>query len=250
MRNKSANNQKALLTALALNLVISLAGCDFLPAGGGAADTPAPDAAAAESVSAETEAPAAPEATPEQPAQAVDWSGIYCDFLLGGGYLTSGQTYEGEYARFGLYDLDQNGVPELFATRGAFTMMDHEQYVYTIENNAVRFVGNAGMYETGFEYVYDSRYPGLFNTWIHTGSGGVSYLTLVNGVYRETQVLEFQDGMEYTYTQLTDDDALYQFARDLYQTYSDLDPSKGGHLPMYTISEIESMGWDAFAGSF
>ena len=69
MRNKSANNQKALLTALALILVISLAGCDFLPAGGGAADTPAPDAAAAESVSAETEAPAAPEATPEQPAQ-------------------------------------------------------------------------------------------------------------------------------------------------------------------------------------
>lgn len=248
--------ETVILTALIL-VISLLAGCAFLPTDGGAADTPAPEAAAAESASAEAEASAASEApevpeAPQEPAAAapVKWSGIYRDFLLGGGYLVSGQTYEEGNPRFGIYDLDHNGVPELFATRGAMALANTEQYVYTIENNAVRFLGNAGHYESGFEYVKDARYPGLFNIWFHGGSGGVSYLAMVNGAYKETPVMEFQDGMEYTYTQLTDDDALYQFARDFYQPYSDVDPAKGGHLPMYTISEIESMGWDAFAGGF
>lgn len=245
--------ETAILTALIL-VISLLAGCAFLPTGGGTADTPAPEAVAAESASTETEAPAASEApeAPQEPAAAapVDWSGIYRDFLLGGGYLASGQAYDDGNPRFGLYDLDQNGIPELLATRGALAMVDNTQYVYTIENNAVRFLGTAGMYETGFEYVYDARYPGLFNTWVHTGSGGVSYLTLVNGVYQETQVLEYHDGMEFTYTQLTDDDALYQFARAFYHGYGEIDPAAGDHLPMYPIPDIQSMGWDAFAGAF
>lgn len=239
---------------LALMLLVALlAGCSFLSSGSSTADTPAPEKTAEQSSAAvpeQTRAPAAPEAPQEPAVKPVDWSGIYRDFLLGGGYLTSGQTYDDGNPRFGLYDLDQNGVPELLATRGALAMVDHEQYVYTIENNAVRFLGTAGMYETGFDYAYDSRYPGLFNTWVHTGSGGVSYLTLVNGVYKETEVLEYHDGAEFTYTQLTDDDALYQFARSFYYGYGEINPSDGNRLPMYPISDIESMGWDTFAGSF
>ena len=112
---------------LALMLLAALlAGCSFQSSGGSTADTPAPEK------TAEQSSAAVPEAPQEPAVESVDWSGIYRDFLLGGGYLTSGQTYDDGNPRFGLYDLDQNGVPELLATRGALAMADHEQYSHVI----------------------------------------------------------------------------------------------------------------------
>lgn len=258
---------------LALTLLFALlAGCAFLPSGGNAADTPAPEETAQASASAETEAPAAseaPEAPPQPAAETADWSAAYREFVLNGGFLSSGQEYGGKLlgeagqsydnVRFALYDLDRSGVPELLAQKGGMIRLEMCQYVYTFEDGAVRFLGRVGAYEDGYALAPDSEYHGLFNIWMQMGCGDCSYVTVENGELQVTKVYSFEPNTNgsdptnnFLFTQVTEDDTLCQLAMKVYAPYHS---SMGSHenenrLPMYTIDEISGMGWDAFAGDF
>ena len=202
-----------------------------------------------------------------------DWSVAYREFVLNGGFLSSGQEYGGmsfggtepsyEYVQFGLYDLDRNGVPELLAEKGATSRAAMSQYVYTFENGAVRFLGHVGAYETGYEFAPDSDYHGLFNIWMQMGCGDCSYVTVENGELQVTTVYSYQENVDrsdpnnpvwdgFLFTQVTEDDALYQLAMEVFEPYHNNsgDQILENGLPMYTIEEINGMGWNAFAGAF
>lgn len=203
----------------------------------------------------------------EQPA----WSEIYRHFVLDAGFMESGkafgytesgtppETYY-DHVRFGLHDLNGDGIPELIAYRGAVARGEQAKYVYTFSNDQLEFLGNFGAYEGDCLYVPSSSYTGLFDEWMQMGTGAADYITYEDGQYQEITVYEwhllderYADSRQYE--QKTSDGALYQTARNVIQAYNDAGYNAQNSnypyvLPVYTVSEIDSMGWEAFIDEF
>ena len=201
----------------------------------------------------------------------MDWSEAYKEFILGGGFQSSGQEYgyteygssviKYDYTEFGLYDLDQNGVPELIAYRGASSRVNMRKYVYTFKNDAVQYLGRFGAYETPSCFAPSSAYSGLFDTWMQMGSGDCSYITIENGVYSQSTVYSYKEKIDYTdptnpqfagyeYTQKTTDNDLFKTARDIYDAYVIYNNDYPYIVPMYTVSQISDMSWRGFIDQY
>ena len=197
-----------------------------------------------------------------------DWNKAYQQFILEGEYKFCeqefGYSYDGEtithyeYVEFGLYDLDRNGIPELIAYRGSLSRAGQRIYTYTYIDGKVSYLGTIGAYETACLYARGSEYRGLFNRWIQQGFSECQYITIEDGQYKEIRVFgvnyntNLTGSTEPVYRQDTSDNNLYQLARSLYEEYDnagydDQYNSKFENIfPTYTVSEIASMGWDAF----
>ena len=150
-----------------------------------------------------------------------DWSSQYERFILNQEYLQIGRSFNSDaytQPRFSLYDLDQNGVPELFAYNGGPSLAASTDYVFTHESWGVNYIGNVGYRACELYYYAGSPFPGVF-----CSDGN-------NGVIRTT------------YYEMSDDGILSQ---DLGESAA----SPGGtqrFLPFYTLDEIRSMGWNSF----
>ncbi len=150
-----------------------------------------------------------------------DWSSQYESFVLNQEYLQSGLNFNSDaytQPRFGLFDLDQNGVPELFAYNGGPSLAASTDYVFTYESWGVNYIGNVGYRGCELYYYEGSTYSGLF-----CSDGN-------NGVLRTTYY-ELRDG------NIT--------SRDIQEIGANLDSTQR-ILPFFTIDEIRNMGWDAF----
>ena len=175
------------------------------------------------------------------------WSELYRTFVMDGRYLELGQRYELEEIpywdpiMFALYDMDGDGIPELFIFNGGLSMAERTNYVYTLSGNYVVYAGAAGFRESVLTYIADTRYPGVFcedgnmgyyRTYYYYFSDGVVQIEFVSAIeYEDTSAMD-----EYTETRETEDEALY-------------DASKTTHerLQFYSLAEIQSMTWDEFA---
>lgn len=183
------------------------------------------------------------------------WSEAFYSFALGNKYTISGQIY-GTYAsiRFGLHDLDGDGVPELIAFNGGPSgMAGMTNYVYAYRNGKVTYLGDAGFRIGEFVYASGSGYPGLYFQSGNSGYYPGYYYTVQNGRLKEELVLEtrerFQDDYITLYdTQKTSDNTLYGLFSGLFtENYDDWLSKRGrAEMSMLTIAELRIKGWDNF----
>ena len=176
----------------------------------------------------------------EEPA----WSAAYREFVLNDGFLSSEDLYgslsDYSFVKFGLYDLNRDGIFELIAHSGTGKV----KYIYTFEDNMLKRIGSLA-YELPCRYLPDSQYPGLFNFGGDTGMYSSTYVIMENGILQETEIYGVLYRMNDTtrYPQ-TDDEALYQTA------ISVCEQEEGEELSVYTIEEIRSMGWESFIAQY
>ena len=180
------------------------------------------------------------------------WSEAYKDFVMNKVYAGIGEPdyYIGEFhepIRFALYDLDNDGIPELFAYNGEGSTAGNSYNVYTFKNNKMKKVGDLGERELFIHYDPAKRYPGLVES---EGSMGVYYTEY--WYMENNQIKSEMLGQESYYshgddeepdfdnppvvTQETADSELYNWAMN--EAKED--------LVTYTYDEISKMGWEGF----
>lgn len=175
-----------------------------------------------------------------------DWNNTYKQFVLNKQYEKTKQNYRTSNTsriKFGLHDMDGDGVPELIIHNGATNEADMNNYVYIYKNTSASYVGIAGSGQSEFTFSSGSGFPGLF--WA-SGTAGYYpgyYYYIKNNVIKDELVAEekveyYKGRMDYIKNQATDDD-------DLYYAYRNADST----LEMFSLSEINSMGWDNFVSS-
>ena len=170
------------------------------------------------------------------------WDTVYGHFILDGTYLTMTDPAFFKEApdtiRFGLYDLDADGFPELIAYNGCENMAGATNYVFTCKNGQLSYVGDVGFRGSVLRYYPTSNYHGLFCT---DGNNGliisICYDMQDGQIIQETVMEEDYnvsgpDG-DPQITQITENDDLYTAL--LTQTPVTLD--------MFTVSEIRDIGW-------
>ena len=151
----------------------------------------------------------------ETPASA-QWSSAYRNFVIGGEYRRSGQTWYQTAPAFALHDLDGDGMPELLARNNAPDRAEQTAYVYTVGDDGVSYAGSAGVRGPAERFAPGSGYPGLS---AYDGEKG-TYYSIKNG--------------QVTAQALTDPGIAEAFG------------PKGADLTFCSGQEILEMGWDAF----
>ena len=103
---------------------------------------------------------------PAYAAENISWDTAYKEFILDGNYLYEEDpafyTETPELIRFGLYDLDKDGFPELIAYNGCEYMAGAANYVYTCKDGQVSYIGDAGFRGSVLQYYPTSDFSGLF----------------------------------------------------------------------------------------
>ncbi len=179
-------------------------------------------------------------------AGGTDWQDACHDFILDGGYRSSGQNYNFDEApSFALYDLDGDGVPELLAYNGAGNHAEGSVYAYAFRDGTCVYAGDVrgDIYSDGFYHYDDPRYPGLVLVTGGMGYYHSVYYTLKDGRIVMEDVADYGEdynvrtGKSVPYDRrLTDDKALYTLTR------SEAGRSYVSFLPAAILD------WDAFAG--
>jgi hypothetical protein len=180
--------------------------------------------------------------TPQPPGRYDPWVDAYRRFITDREYLSAspGQYLNDEPHRFGLYDMDGSGIPELLIYNGDTSHGGSACIVYSYVNGGIREIGRTGSAwpegYSGLTGAGSSRYPGLF--WNDAGTGLVwteYYTVRDNAVVSETvKACEWETGE----IQIrTDDDELYSLNESAYKI----------PLEMYTYEEITAMDWFAYA---
>ena len=165
-----------------------------------------------------------------------DWSEAYQTFVMEEGYLSSGGFVN--YQMFGLHDMDNNGIPELLISIGAYGGAMDINTAYTYTGGRVVSLGTVG----GVSYsLSDSRYPGLYSEINRMGYHSESYYYVKEGaIHTEIVLLEeqvFEDnGISWVEKSRTEDTALYNACKAGIITI----------IKQYTLSEIRGMTWDVF----
>lgn len=171
----------------------------------------------------------------------ISWSDVYAAFVLGREHLS----YEikldfaaegGNPPTFSLYDLGNDGTPELLITNGyAPGDSKAKTYIFTAYNRDTVLKGSIG---SGPYFYTGAEYRGLFcNDWEGTSHMTV-YYDLYDGVLLSQAVRTFamQPDQTQLSTQMTFDNELYAWAKDGVPT----------SLPFYSYDQIMAMGWDGF----
>ncbi len=175
------------------------------------------------------------------------WSDAYFDFVLNGNYLRETDpaffdtdpsfSYDTEIS-FAIFDMDLNGTPELIAFNGCDYMADSTCYVYTFHGGSMEYIGSVGFRDCTMTYYRDATYPGLFCRSGNMGYLMTVYYTVQNGRIHTENVLTENNNPDADppLTRDTQDEVLYNKAlNEARET-----------LTMYTIPQIQYMGWNEF----
>lgn len=172
-----------------------------------------------------------------------EWSDTFRQFVLNREYENTKQNYKTatvERVKFGLHDMDGNGIPELIIHNGAAKESDMNNYVYYDKNGSSTYAGTAGSGRGEFKFTAGTGFSGLF--WSSGNDGyypGYYYNMENNSVMNELvgeDKAEYINGqMVYVKSRRTDNEELYRAYRDSDSTFK-----------MFTLSEINSIGWDGF----
>ena len=119
-------------------------------------------------------------------AEDPSWSEVYASYVFDGTFLSSTEpeffTDEPELIKFGLYDMDLDGIPELIAYDGCGYMAGATNYVFTCKNGKPAYIGDAGFRGSVLYYFDTGRYPGLFCTDGNMGYIETFYYEIRNGL--------------------------------------------------------------------
>lgn len=180
------------------------------------------------------------------------WSEAYKDFVMNKVYAGIGEPdyYIGEFhepIKFALYDLDNDGIPELFAYNGEGSTAGNSYNVYTYKNNKMKKVGDLGERELFIHYDPAKRYPGLVES---EGSMGVYYTEY--WYMENNQIKSEMLGQESYYSHGDDEEPDFDNPPVLTQETADselynwaMNEAKED-LVTYTYDEISKMGWEEF----
>ena len=170
------------------------------------------------------------------------WSTAYESFILNEEYLSwTGPEFfkdDPDTIRFGLYDLDMDGFPELVAYNGCPYMAGACNYIFTCRNGQITYVGNAGYRGSVLQYYPTSDYHGLF-----CNDGNMGFFITTYYEMAEDQILP-ETVMEQDYNVMTEDGnpTVNQVTENtsLFLVPQTENPVT---LQMFTASAIRAMGW-------
>lgn len=174
------------------------------------------------------------------------WSQAYQDFVINEKFLTIVVGYNSP-SRWGnevgnhviLYDMDVDSVPELLIYNGYDNRHDGRYYAYTYADGQVTYIGLMDGF-FGIKYNPNSRLTGIWSYWTLAGADPDDYSYYWKEGNHLQRELVYSQEFNSTYKkQLTSDKELYNefVSVDYYTLPSPYEIS---------ISEIRSVGWDAF----
>lgn len=179
---------------------------------------------------------------------APDWSSAYKDFILSGDYLTAFDYEQVNRAPAGgwgnmseksaaLYDMDQDGTPELFIYNGDISQICCIDYIYTFYEGGIKLLGSCG---ANPRYFPNTSYPGICSAFQSSGAGSRSYVTKSGLDLPSEVVYSYDNSAGGDIEKRTEDDTLFH-----------LFLNGGGEPILHTaLSQIELGGWDAFGKDF
>ena len=173
------------------------------------------------------------------------FSEILADFIGEERYLMNGeaQYLEEEEIRIGLYDMNADGVPELFVTNGSASFTNRFVHVYGFEDDAFHYLDDAGFRECLLYTAPGSGYPGVFCQGGDSGFIMEYYYTLEeDGSIKSELVASFEDT---SFKVESHDDQVVTQDEKLYEAWLQAWPREdnpGHYLPMFTSEELENSG--------
>lgn len=167
------------------------------------------------------------------------WSAAYKDFVLSTKFMDSSYPYDCDSEPWGaevansisLYDMDADGVPELFITNGFGGKIVMRTYTYT--NGRIEYIGNAPI---GFcFYSPQSEFTGV---WSSVSFDGLfyTYYYYKDGNQIKNALVKTDDGLGGNVVRVSGYTGLFEAS----------DISKMPYLEKQTVDEIWIMGWDNF----
>lgn len=229
---KTGKRCAALCCAAALAL--GLAACGGSASRNATAGTPAPTPASS--------AAAAPSPTPA-PAE---WEQLYRAYLTDETYLGDGQAeyYTDLEIAAALYDMDSDGIPELLVSNGSGAAATRGSWVYTASGGEVRYLGAVGL---SLFCAPDPAYPGIFTL---TDMTGAQYGDARFSEVRSWDYADLRDGaVEHVSARMdmtADSGGTTSLRCDAGDALFELAGSPLTALPLTSVSQIQSGGWEAF----
>ena len=218
--------------------------------GGGQAVETAPQT---EAVPAETEAPAtqaATEAVNNASANKGTWKEQFYEFVKNERYLSDVDVYDRTSAIIALYDITNDGVPELLVGNHNGSSYSYTCFYRATEKGVQRIEGAMDVYSPSAYagYSKDRKYPGLFGGLWFRGNAS-DFETGLNRMYYyyyDGSKIESTEIATYTYT---DDDVRHDepVTSDaaLYAAYLDK-----GYIDYIPAPDALKMGWDNFVKKY
>lgn len=171
-------------------------------------------------------------------------------WLTDSSYKLEYQGEDSDPVHFVLFDLNNDGIPELFAYNGEGSMAGNTYHVYTFRDGRMKYVGSLGVRELMLGYDPERRYPGLVQT---DGLGGEYYtqywymeddrikseLIEIESYYSDPDAVVPDYESAPKITRETNNVDLYEWAKH----------ETGVGLSSYTYHDVMSMGWEQFVAS-
>lgn len=218
--------------------------------GGGQAVETAPQT---EAVPAETEAPATPAATEavnNASANKGTWKEQFYEFVKNERYLSDVDVYDRTSAIIALYDITNDGVPELLVGNHNGSSVSYTCFYRATEKGVRKIEGVMDVYSPSAYagYSKDRNYPGLFGGLWFRGNAD-DYETGRNRMYYYYYDGSKIDSIEIATYTYTDDDVRHDepVTTDaaLYAAYLDK-----GYIDYIPAPEALKMGWDNFVKKY
>ena len=218
--------------------------------GGGQAVETAPQT---EAVPAETKAPATPAATEavnNASANKWTWKEQFYEFVKNERYLSDVDVYDRTSAIIALYDIANDGVPELLVGNHNGSSVSYTCFYRATEKGVRKIEGVMDVYSPSAYagYSKDRNYPGLFGGLWFRGNAA-DYETGLNRMYYyyyDGSKIDSTEIATYTYT---DDDVRHDepVTTDaaLYAAYLDK-----GYIDYIPAPDALKMGWDNFVKKY
>jgi len=203
-----------------------------------------------EAVPAETEAPAATEAVNNASANKGTWKEQFYEFVKNERYLSDVDVYDRTSAIIALYDITNDGVPELLVGNHNGSSVSYTCFYRATEKGVRKIEGVMDVYSPSAYagYSKDRNYPGLFGGLWFRGNAS-DYETGLNRMYYyyyDGSKIDSTEIATYTYT---DDDVRHDepVTTDaaLYAAYLDK-----GYIDYIPAPDALKMGWDNFVKKY
>jgi len=203
-----------------------------------------------EAVPAETEAPAATEAVNNASANKGTWKEQFYEFVKNERYLSDVDVFDRTSAIIALYDITNDGVPELLVGNHNGSSYSYTCFYRATEKGVRKIEGVMDVYSPSAYagYSKDRNYPGLFGGLWFRGNAA-DYETGLNRMYYyyyDGSKIDSTEIATYTYT---DDDVRHDepVTTDtaLYAAYLDK-----GYIDYIPAPDALKMGWDNFVKKY
>ena len=183
------------------------------------------------------------------------WHELYRRFVLNKNYLTYVNSFFKDQRHvFFLYDIDSNGIPELFVNTG-YAAVSYQHEVFTVRNNSVVHLESKALGGSFDGYAPYSSYTGFFSSIAHTGSCNYTYHYIQDNEWRSEFVANYLEDhsatpIKYQLKSKTDNSELYNAFISATKAQTSGLRSFLYQGKSYGLDEINSMGWDTFVSKY